>query len=326
MWAYRRGIHALPWYFLCDGAEFEKGEKQMFMLNSDRLRVEIAEPGEAPNDKTRFDRAAYISDVVLDGGMHFGASEPRNLIHPTSGGRGFCSELRYDVSRNAGIGEFFPKFGVGLIRKEADEKYIFHKTYQEICPFAVDYRHTDREALFVMDPAPCMGYAMKTVRRVSVEGNKMTLETETENTGEKDLFMEDFCHNFISIDGMAVGSDYELDMPCIPDLGHERLVNRRGFSGVMRGNGRGLTFCEFTAIDTDIAIDCGKIEKIIPFIWKMRHKGAKAFVECKEYFVPAKIAIWGVDHMLCPEITHRFSLKPGERCRWKRVWRFDIYE
>lgn len=297
----------------------------MFELKSDRLRVEIAEPGEAPNNRFRFDRAAFISNVILDGGMHFAASEPRNLSHPCSGGRGFCNEYRFDVSGEAGIGEYYPKFGVGLIRKEEEGKYVFHRAYQDVEPFPVKIEHGGNEALFITEPCPCLGYAMRSVKRVTVSENTMTLVTEVENTGEKDIHMEEFCHNFISIDGMAVGSDYRLEMPQIPDLGQERLLNRRGFSGVMRGDGRGISFCEFTAIDTDIEIDCGTIGKEIPFRWKMTHKGARAFVECEDFFVPGKIAIWGVDHILSPEIVHCFNLRPGERCQWKRVWKFDTY-
>ena len=59
----------------------------MLTLQNDRLRVEIAEPGEAPNTGFRFDRAGFIADVVLDGAHSFCTSEPLNLIHPSSGGR-----------------------------------------------------------------------------------------------------------------------------------------------------------------------------------------------------------------------------------------------
>lgn len=297
----------------------------MFTLKSDRLRVEISEPQEKPNDRFRFDQAAYISDVILDGGMHFGASEPRNLAHPSSGGRGFCSEFRFDVSKEAEIGEYFPKFGVGLIRKEETEKYSFHKAYKDVKRFQVEIRHDEKKAVFITDPEPCLGYAMKSTRIVTVEGNCMILVTEAENTGEKEIQMQEFCHNFISIDGMAVGSDYRLDMPRIPDLGRERLNNRRGFSGVMRGAGKGITFCEFTAIDTDFAVDGADIEPEVPFNWKMTHLGARAYVEGADYFVPQKVAVWGVDHILSPEIVHGFVLKPGERHQWKRSWRFDTY-
>lgn len=294
----------------------------MFTLKSDLLRIEILEPGEESNNQTRFDRAAYISEVVLNNGMRFCASEPKNLIHPCSGGRGFCNEFRFDVSGEVEVGEYFPKFGVGLIRKEDEGKFIFHKTYKDVKPFPVEISHDDNKAVFVTEPVPCAGYAMRSTKTVTVEGNTMTLITKVENTGEKAIHMEEFCHNFISIDGMAVGSDYELSMPQIPDLGNERLANRRGFSGVMRGNGKGITFCEPTAIDTDFFVDGKDIEPVIPFTWKMTHKGAKAYVEGEDHFVPGKLPVWAVSHMVSPEVVHCFTLEPGETKEWKRVWRF----
>lgn len=298
----------------------------MFTLNSKRLRIEIAEPGESPNDRFRFDQAGYISDVILDGGMHFGASEPRNLVHPSSGGRGFCNEFRFDVSEEAEIGAWFPKFGVGLIRKEEVGKYLFYKAYKEVHRFPIEIEHDSEKAVFVTQPIPCLGYAIKSTKTITVEENGMIMTIQVENTGEKDIQMQEFCHNFISIDGMAVGSDYRLDMPQIPNLGYERLNNRRGFSGVLRGNGKGITFCEFTAIDSDFAIDGSVIEKTIPFRWKMTHLGAKAYVEGEDYLIPQKVAVWGVDHVLSPEIVHGFTIKPGERHQWKRCWKFDTYE
>ncbi|MGQ7408281.1 hypothetical protein [Streptococcus suis] len=57
----------------------------MIYLTNHRLRVEIAEPGERPNDTFRFDRAGFISNVILDGDTHFCANEPMNLRHLSSG-------------------------------------------------------------------------------------------------------------------------------------------------------------------------------------------------------------------------------------------------
>ena len=298
----------------------------MIFLNNQRLRVEIAEPGEAPNHRTRFDRAAFISDVLLDGEMRFTASEPKNLVHPTSGGMGFCRELRCDVSAEAKVGEYYPKFGVGLIRKQDEPKYSFFKKYTDVIPFETTIEHDATTAHFFTASLPCLGYALESRRKVKIQDTMLTVETELKNVGEKIIPMEEFCHNFISIDGMAVGSDYHLEIPSAPDLGQNRLNNRRGFSGVLRGEGRGVTFCEFTAIDTDYAINCEQLKKDIPFTWKLSHQGAKAYVLGMDDFVPGKIAIWGVDHMLCPEIVHCFKLKPGESIAFSRSLTFGREE
>lgn len=295
----------------------------MILLKSDRLEVGIREPMEKPNDGFRFDRAGYISDVVLDGERYFCASEPRNLIHPSSGGRGLCSEYRFDVSTEAEVGEYFPKFGIGLIRKEDSEKYCFYRRYRELRPFVCHYECKNDSVTFLTEPMICLGYGMRTKKKISVMGNQICMEIEAENCGEKIIHMQEFCHNFISIDGMAVGSDYELEIPLAPDLGDARIPNRRGFSGNFRGNGKGVTFCEFTPIDTDLSIDTEKLEKALPFQWKMTHKGAGAYVQEEDSFLPGQINIWGVDHILSPEIVHVFDLELGETEKWTRTWTFD---
>jgi len=296
----------------------------MIYLNSNRLRMEFAEPGEAPNTGFRFDRAGFITEVVLDGEMRFCASEPQNLRHPSSKGRGFCNEFRFAICEDVPIGEYFPKFGIGLIRKEEDGRFVFYKKYQQVKPFPIKIEHTLDSAVFLTEPIECQGYALRTVKTVKVWENTLVMTVQAENVGQKSLFLEEFCHNFISIDGMAIGSDYQLELPQGPYLGYSRLHNRSGGRpGSMRGDGKGLTLCEYSAIDTDFAIDTQDIEETIPFHWKMTHKGARASVACDEGFKPYKIAIWAVDHMLCPEIVHGFTLEVGEIHRWTRKWTFD---
>jgi hypothetical protein len=298
----------------------------MLILTSERLHVEIDEPFEGSNTGFRFDRAGYVSEVVLDGGMRFCASEPRNLRHPSSGGRGFCNEYRFNICEDTETGEYFPKFGIGLIRKEDDEKYIFYKKYRDVVPFKVTVKKEPSRAVFITEPMPCQGFALRTVKTVSLSENAMTMTILAENSGDKALTIEEFCHNFISIDGMAVGSDYRLELPQCPDLGYGRLRNRSGNrQGSMRGNGKGVTFCEFSAIDTDFAVDTAHIADQVPFTWKMSHLGARAFVECEEGFKPAGIALWAVDHIFSPEIINEFTLEPGKSTEYSRRWRFETF-
>lgn len=298
----------------------------MIILKSDRLTVELPEPGEAPNTSQRFDRAGFISEVTLDGGMRFCASEPRNLRHPSSGGRGLCNEWRFAICEDVPVGEYFPKFGIGLYRKEEEGRFVFYKKYQDVIPFPIHIQHTPGMARFVTDPIPCQDCALRATKTIEVTGNALSMTVRAENVGKRDLVLEEFCHNFLSIDGMALGSDYRLDLPQCPDLGTDRLRNRSGERpGSLRGNGRGLTFCEFSAIDTDYAVDPALVQNVTPFTWTLRHLGARAQVHCEEGFKPAKVVVWAVDHIVSPEIVHGFTLKAGESHEWTRVWTFDTF-
>ena len=97
----------------------------MIELKSDLLRVFVLEPGEAPNNTFRFNRAGAVAEILHNGRNTFCASEPNHLWHLCSGGRGLMNEFTMDVSGEVGVGEYFPKLGVGLLKKPDGELYRF---------------------------------------------------------------------------------------------------------------------------------------------------------------------------------------------------------
>ena len=294
----------------------------MITLKSDLIRVELPDAGEKPNDTQRFDRAGFIAEVVFDGAHHFCASEPLNLVHPSSGGRGLCCEWVLDVSGEAGAGEYYPKFGVGLIRKEDEGRYSFARKYKDVVPFEVSREYTDDTAVFTTEGMPCLGYALKSAKTVSVVGNTVTLVTRARNVGEKTINMQEYCHNFLSIDGMALGSDYVLDLPGVPDQGNRRMKNLGGSFGSFRGHGRGVTFCEYSAVATHIGFKPEELDSAVPFTWTLSHLGAGLYVRGEEYFTPSAVSVWAIDHIVSPEINVGFAIAPGEAYEWKRRWEF----
>jgi hypothetical protein len=297
----------------------------MITLKSNRLRVEIAEPGEAPNTTCRFDRAGFITDITLDGSTWFCASEPKNLIHPSSGGRGLCNEYQCDVSREAQIGEYFPKFGVGLIQKEADEKYIFYKKYTSLKPFPIDIKTASDCVVFNTRPETCLGYALSCNKTIKIHDNCLQIDTEVNNTGEKDIEISEYCHNFLSIAGMAIGPDYRLEFPTLKQksAGKEALIGRNGGILPVIGDGKNFTFSEFNAKASLFPVDMGAAP-VSPFSWRLTNSAAKAFVEETDDFKPAGVSVWAIDHIVSPEVFNHFIVKSGESKKWARQWKFNI--
>lgn len=292
----------------------------MITLKSDCLRVEIAEPGEHPNDGVRFDRAGFITEVVLNNERQFCANEPKNLSHPSTGGRGLCCEMMLDLSGEAKVGERYPKFGVGLIRKETDEPYAFFGKYQ-IEHFPVEYTATDSTAEFKTAAIPCMGYALNQWKKISVQDNCLTVEYQLENVGEKTVVLEEYCHNFLSIDGMAISPDYVLDIPGLENQGNgPKKYRGNGYELNLIGNGCGFTFAK--ADPTVFEYPAQVAAQSAPFGWKLSHKGAKAYVEGEESYVPVRVNIWGTDHLISPEFIQRIELAPGETTAWTRKLTF----
>lgn len=294
----------------------------MILLQNGTLRVEIAEPGEHPNDGVRFDRAGFITEVVLNNEIHFCGNENKNNIHKTTHGRGLCCEYKMDASSEAKVGERYPKLGVGLVLKENDEKYHFTGTY-DIEYFPVEVQSGDTWAEFKTADVLCCGYAAEQVKKVSIEGNVLTVEYELKNVGEKEIVTDEYCHNFINIDGYAMSDDYVLETPMMKDFGNKPLISRRtNTPSKLRACGKGFTF---TDVNKDIIlqnIDTDGIDTALPFVWMLKNKAAQASIIAEDLYTPSSACIWTTDYVICPEFMHTISIKPGETCKWYRKMTF----
>ncbi len=293
----------------------------MITLCSDRLRVEISQPMENPNRTFRFDRAGFISEVVLDGAVHFCANEPQNLSHPSSGGRGMCNEFTGDFSIDVPCGEYYPKLGVGLIRADG-EPYSFCKAYPDVKDYPVEFEAGKDWVRFATKAVECRGVAVSFVKTIRVEGACIVMEITAKNEGVESVQSLEYCHNFFSIDGMAISPDYRVELPDLPDLGQEQKISVHGLPCNWRGDGKGLTFLQNTTESAHVRVPLKGVNEGDEFHWTLRHKGAKAWVSVTEGFRPEKMEIWSVDHMVCPEVFYSLDLTPGESKSWKRRWEF----
>lgn len=293
----------------------------MIYLLSDRLRVEVCEPGEAPNTTYRFDRAGFVSEVTLDGNTRFCATEPNNLWHPSSGGRGLCSEILFDVSDQFEIGEAFPKLGVGLLKKTKDSPYCFYEKY-EAESFPVTVETTSSSAVFKTAAIPVRGYAAEQTKRVEVHGNQLIFTMQITNTGDKTLHIREYCHNFFSIGGMAIGDAYQIDLPCVSGVVLGDLKSSEGADNY-KGTASGIQIRSYSDQYAIIKFHPSQFKEELPFCWELYNSAAKASVACAESFLPAGLAVWCVDHMVSPEVFHDFALPCGETETWRRSYSFE---
>lgn len=293
----------------------------MFLLTSSRLRVEVSEPMEQPNTGFRFDQAAFISDVTLDGTCHFAAAEPQNLIHSSSSGRGLCCEYSADYSAEAQQGEWYPKFGVGLIQKNGP--YQFWQRYDQVQRFDIEYEHDDCSATFATKPLPCMGYAARITKKIEVKENNLRLTGCMENVGDKTIDTEEYCHNFLSIDGMSITPDYRLILPSLSGSSPVSLVNRKKQPTNFIASHSGVSFLRTDPAVSlaDLALD--SLDTRTPFCWEMHCDSARARVFCKESFSPSRITLWATDHIFSPEVVQRIIIRPREKYTWSRWWTFE---
>lgn len=292
----------------------------MITLKNDRLRVEIAEPGEGRNKGFRFDRAGFVTEVVLDECDYFCASEPKNLSHPCSGGRGLCCEYTADYSGETEEKEWYPKWGVGLIRK--DGPYAFYKSFKELKEFPVEMQFENDRVEFTTHPLECQGYAMQINKELELCENQLLVEVSAWNVGSREIITQEYCHNFLSIDGMAISPAYFLELPVRQGIQRSVLKNAYENPGnfILGEKGISVARCETAVSLSQFPLENLEIRK--PFVWKLSHQGAKMAVEGLDEIQVDGLTLWAADHMLCPEIFQKICVKPGERHTWKRSLRF----
>lgn len=295
----------------------------MLTLKNERIRVDIAEPGEAPNTGFRFDRAGFITDVVLDGAHSFCASEPLNLIHPSSGGRGLCCEYQCDVSSEVKDGAYYPKFGVGLIRKEGE--YVFHKQYTQCEEFPVEIIKKDNTVIFVTEPKECLGYAVRATKKIFLEDDTIRLEGKLENTGERTITIREYCHNFLSPAGMAISPDYLFRYPTAGIEQEKSVELKNNYPGPVNfrltHKGVSILRCETAVSLTDIPGEHISAEK--PFSWSLEHRSTGLFVNGEDDIDVSGITLWETDHIFSPEIFQTITMNAGKSHSWSRSWKFE---
>jgi hypothetical protein len=292
----------------------------MITLKSDRLQVEIANPGEGRNTTVRFDRAGFITRVCLDGKHEFCTVEPDNLSHPCSGGAGLCSEIKDgDIWSETAIGEDCPKFGVGLLTKPTEEKYKFFAKY-DTKPFDIKITAGESEAVFETAPVSCMGYALRQKKTVTVSGNTVTVKYEYENVGEKSLALSEYCHNFVTIDKLPIGPEYTISMPTIASQDNKAPKQE---TATIYGKGSGFTYSAYNPAAGMIDVSGDEIDPSKPFSWTIKNSTTSAYLSEEDSFTPSKIAIWTIDHIISPEVFTSFEIAPGETHTYERKWTFN---
>lgn len=289
-------------------------------IRSARLAVEIADPGEAPNNTCRFDRTGFITQVTLDNTHVFCSKEPDNLVHPSSGGVGLCNEFRCAaLADQVKPGMYYAKFGIGLFQKPDDHPYIFYARY-ECDPYQVDMVESDARISYTIHEKACHGYALRHKKEVYVEENRLIVDTVVENVGDKKVVFDEYNHNFTTIDRLPMGADYQLHLPSVMPL--DKLKTEEPAS-TMVGRDNLVTFTGYCETASGMIIPRRLIHQDRPFSWKLTHRESPASISETVSFAPNQIVVWAVGHIVSPQVFLHEEILPGECAHWVRQWCFE---
>lgn len=318
-------------------------ENQPVLIHSDRLVVEIAPPGSV-YQRTRFDWTGFITQVTLDGKHTFCVPEDYDPQKGT-GGVGLCGEFGNEKAigyAEAGVGELFPKLGIGLLRKPDNDTYKFIRAYEIATPFPIRMEQDEKQATFTVEPVECNGYAARTTKKLRVEGNCLEIIEQLENLGMKPIHTEEYYHNFIGIDGLPLGPEYRLKFPY--EWKPEKIAEsyRSLLPGLLKMITPGfvLDWLLKQLMDDRVLVLEGKevsfqkkpkkpfYSRSLGFFktdqpqWEIAHMpGGVSLRECDD-FSPSRVAIWGTAHVISAEVFIDLQAAPGETRTWRRWFEF----
>lgn len=288
-------------------------------LSNNHLQVDIANVGDYQG--TRFDRTGFITQVHMKQGNHTFCIAEHRTPNLRTGGGGLCNEFGIFEAigyEEAKIGDYFPKLGVGLLQKQDELAYEFHKAYPVI-PFDVEQSLTEDSVQYVIQPNACRDYAVKLVKSIGLHDSAIQIDYSLHNVGNKPITTHEYIHNFIGLDQNLIGPDYKLkfNFPI-----HIDQMESEYTPSVLRISENEIHwnevpkqefYCQLSGYSAAGATQ-----------WDLIHEPSGLGMREISAFPVSKIALWGASHVASPEMFIHIHVEPGDTQKWSR--RYEFYQ
>lgn len=289
-----------------------------FQLSNEHLIIDIAAIGDYQG--TRFDWSGIITGITMRDGNHTFCVAESLVEGEGTGGIGLCNEfsLREAIGYvDTPVGGLFPKLGVGLLTRLDQGPYQFFRNYP-LEPYRIEAEQENAQTMkFTVHPENCDGYAARLEKSISVEGNRLQIAYQLTNEGSRVIRTDEYNHNFFGIDGHQVGPEYALSFPF-------EIMPWSDEPETMDG----------VVIEGGVVTWAGKPDKPFYFhingfescssdwLWELHHRPSGVGVREMSSFPVSSAAVWGVGHVVSPEMFISIELAPGESKKWTRVYEF----
>tara|TARA_R110000868_G_scaffold194178_3_gene439528 strand:+ start:23732 stop:24616 length:885 start_codon:yes stop_codon:yes gene_type:complete len=289
------------------------------ILKNSQLELHLNLPDETYN-ATRFDYTGKIIKLVYQNILLSG-SESLDLKKDTFLGKGFYNEFDIDQPfnfTNTAIGDWFHKIGVGLLQKTEDS-YFFHKIYQKkSLSFKVNFTES-KICLECISPV-INGCAYILKKEIVLLDSGFCINYHLENTGDKEIVSTEYAHNFLAFNNDLIGSDYVLKFPfeIKPELFKETLNTEKKVTiekHHIRFNGTPNTDFFFSNLSGN---------QWVRAQWELINTKHNIGIRETGDFKTNKINLWGVQHVICPELFYHINLKQGQSQEWSRT--YDVFK
>ncbi|MBR3872972.1 MAG: hypothetical protein IKJ26_02270 [Clostridia bacterium] len=279
-----------------------------FCISNGELKAELLTPWSSDYQRTRFAHAAFISGLWL-GDVCLTQAERAQAGQTSTGGVGLCCEYKCpQIEMDSAVGEEYLKVGVGVLTRTQQPWTIVDD--QRITGLPTTVLCGDDTAVFECVSPTVNGYAYREKRTVKLLGRVIRLECELENTGEKPIEISEYCHNFVSLGGLATDETHHLDLLCaqmLPSAADCFVPTPTGAGWTKAAEGSFSAPCEVKAFDG-------------PCAWKLRSDRTPLALSEWIDFEPSTVYVWGTPYCVCAEVYKAISIQPGQTARWSREW------
>ncbi|MBN2618030.1 MAG: hypothetical protein JXR64_06925 [Spirochaetales bacterium] len=287
------------------------------ILNKDTLQIQINEPGEVYTG-SRFDWLGQITSIKL-GGKEFCGVETLNGDESTMG-QGLYNEfgiekvMGYDSIH---LGESFTKIGVGQLKKNSFNKYMFYKEYINN-PIKYEITRDIDRVKFTTNDTRNQKYAYKYIKEIILNSRGFDILYSLENWGSEYIDTNEYAHNFLNLDCNNIDSKYFL---CLS----ENIDCKREYINPEKKVNFEKNCVTFNSEIKDVFFFSGLIpEDLTKASWILKHEKSGLSIKEEVNANIENLNIWGTAHVISPEIFVKINIKPGEKYEWSRSYKLNI--
>jgi len=264
----------------------------------------------------RFDHCGKILSLKYDG-LCLSGSETGNMDGDQNSGKGFYNEFGIDLPLNfdkTPVGDWFHKIGVGLLKK-INTPYFFKNAY-EVKPLSFKVAYASTKIVMECTSPLLMGYAYKLKKEIELIESGFKINYYLKNIGEHEIVTNEYVHNFLIFNDQSIGTDYQLNFPfeIKPDLFIE-TVNPENKVII------GKDTIRFNADPSrDFFFSNLSGNELVKAQWELINMKQNLGICETGDFKTNAINLWGVPHVICPELFLDINLKPKEFKEWSRTY------
>ncbi len=214
------------------------------------------------------------------------------------------------------IGEQFHKIGIGLLTKESST-YKFNQEHKvEAADFSIDCSPL-RMSIHCIGKA-CNGYAYHLKKEISLLSQGLIIDYQLINQGNRIIKTTEYTHNFLNIPH-STAHGVQVSLPMAIDLQRcEELVNPEKLAVVSTNHIRLVGHPSTAIYYSNLSGD-----QKVPATWTKINEQTKVSIQETGDFRTNQINLWGLGHVISPELFYLINLAPEQQAKWSRKYTFE---